>query len=485
MKKFYLSAIVLASSFFLKGQELVLVKDIRSGTGSSSPANFTSFNGKLFFAASDGSTGTELWQSDGTESGTSLVQDFNEGSSSFNPANFAEYSNALYFAAGSSSLGYGTELYRYSTDEGIVLFADIRTGTASSSPNLLTISSDNKLYFKATDPETSKARLYWTDGETAPEIVNSDYVIGSAMGSMGDAIIMAASTDGSNNQLYKYDGTGISLVKEIRSSGSGILSTDFIYIPGQQLTYFVGRTDEAGYEPWVTDGTTEGTRMLKDINQSGTTPGTTNSSSDYFTEYNGKVYFSSNDAVNGGELWVTDGTTEGTVLFADIKPGADGSNPAYLTVHNGLLYFIANDTEAGRELFVTDGTLENTKLVGDFNPGSSGMSVTEMISVGDYLYLNANLGTNGKELYRLEEEGTLGVGTTEKKSLTVYPNPSTGNFRINATGTVSYYIYDMSGRIQKTGITKNGEINTSLAPGQYIISVKDASGMQNSTIIIK
>ncbi len=39
------------------------------------PSYLTNVNGTLYFRASDGSTGLELWKSDGTSTGTVLVKD--------------------------------------------------------------------------------------------------------------------------------------------------------------------------------------------------------------------------------------------------------------------------------------------------------------------------------------------------------------------------------------------------------------------------
>ncbi|MDD1434522.1 putative Ig domain-containing protein, partial [Dolichospermum sp. ST_sed6] len=63
---------------------------------------------------------------------------------------------------------------------------------------------------------------------------------------------------------------------------------------------------------------------------------------------------------NGTELWKTDGTAQGTVLVKDIYTGAsfgfaNNSDPSYLTVFNGSLYFSAYN-ENGRELFVLTAT---------------------------------------------------------------------------------------------------------------------------------
>jgi len=71
---------------------------------------------------------------------------------------------------------------------------------------------------------------------------------------------------------------------------------------------------------------------------------------------NGVLYFSASDGTSGTELWKSNGTAEGTVLVKDIYPGTSGaspnsSSPSYLTNVNGLLYFGANNGTNDRELW--------------------------------------------------------------------------------------------------------------------------------------
>lgn len=47
-----------------------MVEDTRPGAGSSSPFYLTTVNGTMFFQATDGASGAELWKSDGTAAGT-------------------------------------------------------------------------------------------------------------------------------------------------------------------------------------------------------------------------------------------------------------------------------------------------------------------------------------------------------------------------------------------------------------------------------
>ncbi len=50
------------------------------------------------------------------------------------------------------------------------------------------------------------------------------------------------------------------------------------------------------------------------------------------TAFKNRIFFSAPDQAHGQELWVSDGTLAGTVLFDDFIPGPANSGPAYLTV---------------------------------------------------------------------------------------------------------------------------------------------------------
>ena len=62
-----------------------MVKDIDAGAAGSNPDHLTVHEGVLYFTASDGQTGYELWRSDGTAAGTTLVGDVAPGADSSSP----------------------------------------------------------------------------------------------------------------------------------------------------------------------------------------------------------------------------------------------------------------------------------------------------------------------------------------------------------------------------------------------------------------
>ena len=69
----------------------------------------TAVGNTLYFRATDGTNGYELWKSDGTASGTVMVKDINSGSGDSTPYSLTAFGNTLYFQANDGANGY--ELY--------------------------------------------------------------------------------------------------------------------------------------------------------------------------------------------------------------------------------------------------------------------------------------------------------------------------------------------------------------------------------------
>ena len=93
-------------------------------------------------------------------------------------------------------------------------------------------------------------------------------------------------------------------------------------------------------------------------------------------------FFGGNNGTNGLELWKTDGTAQGTVMVKDINPGALGAGEDLggFTQHNGAIYFAAYTPAAGYELWKTDGTAQGTVMVKDINPGTGGSEPGQFVS---------------------------------------------------------------------------------------------------------
>ena len=121
---------------------------------------------------------------------------------------------------------------------------------------------------------------------------------------------------------------------------------------------------------------------------------------------------SANASESGTELFVTDGTAEGTQLVVDLHPGSNNyfsfsSFPDNLVEFDGKLYFTAFHGESGIEIFATDGTTEGTQLVADLLSDSSNYGYDNIFNpgnltvVGDELFFSASNRGVGTELFKL------------------------------------------------------------------------------------
>ena len=73
-----------------------MLKDIFDNSYSGNPAKFFLFGEYLYFSATGGTYGNELWRTDGSSAGTLLFKDIHAGIGSSEPSNFFEFNNRLF-----------------------------------------------------------------------------------------------------------------------------------------------------------------------------------------------------------------------------------------------------------------------------------------------------------------------------------------------------------------------------------------------------
>lgn len=193
------------------------------------------------------------------------------------------------------------------------------------------------------------------------------------------------------------------------------------------IIYFPADDGEHGTELWLTDGTVEGTKMILDINDNLPTDPFSDAFSEssfptQLTVYKNEVYFAATDS-SGDELWKTDGTEAGTVKVKDIWEGEGSSFPQYLTVFKGELYFCAGAEDEGDELWKTDGTEDGTQLVVDINPGTESSFPIQLYVFNDELLFSAATDGDGPELFKTDgtEEGTVLVKNIHEDDFPSFP----------------------------------------------------------------
>jgi ELWxxDGT repeat protein len=260
-------------------------------------------------------------------------------------------------------------------------------------------------------------RLWSSDGTPAGTQPLSDQPFADmalALTPVGDRLFFITDDGVHGRELWVSDGTpaGTRMVVDIAPGGSadepasGICGDSSfegvrMYAYGERLV-FAADDGVHGCEPWLSDGTAAGTRMIADLNPG--SAGSLNWPTEWFSTravviLGEQLIFPATDGVHGTELWISDGSAKGTRLLQDIAPGAATSAPDELAVLNGRLFFSADDGDHGREPWVSDGSTEGTRMIGDIAPGSHGSDAAEWAWLGSRLYFTADDGTHGKEVW--------------------------------------------------------------------------------------
>ncbi|HWV99098.1 MAG TPA: ELWxxDGT repeat protein [Candidatus Acidoferrum sp.] len=221
------------------------------------------------------------------------------------------------------------------------------------------------------------------------------------LGTLGNLAFFHALDVVTGDEPYRSDGTtnGTFLLKDI-APGTNV-PPPMAGLASGGLFYFPLATSDAGLELWRSDGTAAGTFLLKDIN-----PGTNTSSPSQLTACNGIVFFSADDGSHGPELWRSDGTAAGTYMVKDIRPGAAGSNPTNLVTTGTNVFFVADDGSHGPELWVSDGTSNGTYLVQDIVPGIGSGNIHELgASGGEVHFVAGPTNTSGQFWFSTSQPG--------------------------------------------------------------------------------
>jgi ELWxxDGT repeat protein len=325
--------------------------------------------GSLYFRAASVASGSELWTTDGTVTGTTMVSDLMPGTAGSHPAHMLSSPAGLVFSA---SLPTGRRLLRLSPPSSIADLGAIPADAPSSLPF------------------------------TSPI---------SAFVPFGGGLLFGG-TDAAGTELWRYDGAqSPARLLDIDANGPGLLvAADAPRAAMGDRVFFLAYEQQSGLEPWSSNGTAAGTQVL-DL-----TPG---AQSEFSLQNGDLVRFGDRVALRGDvHVKLTDGTLAGTTTLP-IHRGLPQNLP--IKVRGDAAWFVFDYLQGGLGLYRTDGTPAGTTWapIGwygfeDFEVLTSRIVITadnEVVGTDGVTYPQP-LGVNGAEprLYRLNDDALL-VGT--------------------------------------------------------------------------
>jgi ELWxxDGT repeat protein len=157
------------------------------------------------------------------------------------------------------------------------------------------------------------------------------------------------------------------LVGDLRFGTAAAGSGPHGFVVSGATAYFAADDGSSGHEPWRTDGTGGGTALVADLRPGGPSSLPAFGSLEAVA-FGGGILFTADDGARGAEPWFSDGTAAGTRLVRDVVAGSGSSSPRSLTaveLSDGPAVLFVADTAAGTDLWRTRGTSISTRRVLD------------------------------------------------------------------------------------------------------------------------
>jgi ELWxxDGT repeat protein len=381
-------------------------------------------------------------------------------------------------------------------------------------------------------PVVSTSALWVTTGGSPTKLTTTQYA--RIMAAAGNQVFFVGYDSIHGSELWRTDGTvaGTRMVEDINPGKESSIPDKFTVRNG--VAYFVAFTTERGYELYRSNGTSAGTYLIKDLRTNDTD---INRSMDFgdLIATTTAVYFSTPEGI-----WITNGTSAGTYMLADLAV----SSP--LVRSNDRIYFASGDYES-IYLWKSDGTPESTgpvteleytsfafyhtyegqnyATIGDifyFSFSGSVLWRTDGSACGTYqiagtdnypapiqalgntLLFGLNDASVGRELFRLDTESitdpgcdTFAASASEAQvqeiglGINSYPNPFNDSFTLSVKGdgnkNYTAEIIDLRGnsveRKSELSFNEDHSFGRSLAPGFYILKVREVNRMSTVKII--
>lgn len=387
----------------------------------------TASGSKLFFMAGGEDSPPDLWVSDGTKRGSQLLMKFVEVSHRF-PA-ITTYLKPV---------------------PGGVIFVAARIG--GSGANLW--KSDGTR--KGTQPLTAFQNGFGSPREDQIAVVR-DRIFFVVTGTAGPRLWTSRGSPGTTGPV---------------TGSPALLPRSPLSVAGNRLV-FAAQDAAHGAEPWTSDRTGPGTRLLRDL-----CPGPCGSNPDAFTSHGGndlRVDFQA--TWNGRTRFVrTDGVTAVPLATVAPLPAPDPFTffPRRIDLADlgGRTFFAGLDPLQGEQPWVTNGTRPGTRRIAALEGGGSSSNPRDFLALGNQLLFTANDGIE-HALWRISPAGEL-----SRLSGTGVPASEPGLSELTESGLYAYYVADHGDEeeLWRTDGTPAGTLRLASFQDKTLSNLRDLGG---------
>jgi ELWxxDGT repeat protein len=323
---------------------------------SSHKKNYSVDGNTLYFSTYDSVNGKELWKTDGTAAGTKMLKDIKSGTGSSQASGFCKIANTTLFIA--QTTGFESKLWK--TDGTTAGTEQIPVAEPFFIVNQDMAKLGNKVIFFANNT-VDGYEPYVSDGTAAGTFMlkninpTGNSLTTQAMGlhlKMTDKYCFFIANDGVKNSLWRTDGTINGTIEVIPSVTNGISDESYSITDSENLWFINYQGNNAAQQLYKSNGTVEGSSLLI----------SNLSFAQNLSIYKGMLWFQSRDIGSNAnaELWKSDGVN--TNLAFEIEPmvisgiGLSSSPFGFFELNDKLYFWAKGNNGSTKNLYQLDGS---------------------------------------------------------------------------------------------------------------------------------
>lgn len=435
--------------------EVELVADITPGAAGTTLSDFADYGDALLFRVDPADAGSELWRTDGTAEGTRRLAQFDAvlGFHFDGVIGVAADGRACFRVVAETTQLWVTD----GTPEGTrALELNMPDGAAVSVDYAALMHQGQVFFSGAESGQLPGLFRYSIETGVLNRVTALDSPETDLLALDESRLLFRGARDGLGMELMITDGTpeGTRILTDIApgvapsfpnafaliesSFTHSATPTDrFVPVPNQsadRLVIFSADDGTHGVEPWITNGTPEGTRMLSDIYT-----GKESSVAYDYKVYGDRIIFKAKSEGTGRELWFTTRPFETATLLADVYPGPTGSDPySVCTLLENKTVFSALDPSLGEELFFGSATAREARLQMDIYPGPESSYPYWTVLLEDRVIFAATDPVHGRELWYMDQAGHVALLADIYSDAST--NPSSSPSQLTPAGEHLYFV---------------------------------------------